>query len=321
MGLVGESGCGKSTVAMAVTGLISCPPARITSGRALFQGQDLLSLSNSDLREIRAKKIGMVFQDPGTNLNPLMTIEQQLTDAIMCRRGYGSTLDLSPLGSIIPSVRRERRSARDRGVQLLNRIGILDADSRLKSYPGEFSGGMQQRTLTAMALGGNPELLIADEPTTALDVSVQSQVLNVVRDLVAEMGLSVLWITHDLGVVARICNRVSVMYAGNVVEEGPVRPVFKNPKHPYTLGLMQSTPRKGREAGSLFAIQGSVPNLINPPSGCRFHTRCTHATNRCREDAFPSLVTVGPGHRVACYLYDESNEQRLVEGSPKHGKV
>jgi oligopeptide/dipeptide ABC transporter ATP-binding protein len=290
-------------------GLVSSPPAQVTSGRALFQGRDLFSLSSAELRELRARKIGMIFQDPGTNLNPLLTIEQQLTDAIMVRMGYGSTLTLSALGALSPHVRRQRRVARERAVALLNRVGIPDADVRLNSYPGEFSGGMQQRTLTAMAVCGEPELLVADEPTTALDVSVQSQVLNMVLELVKELGLSVLWITHDLGVVARICNRVSVMYAGNIVEEGPVRPVFKDPKHPYTLGLMQSTPTRGRDAGELYAIPGSVPNLIDPPPGCRFHTRCPHAMPICRREPFPPLVTVGQGHRAACHLFSGGRDR------------
>jgi len=305
LGLVGESGCGKSTTARAAMGLIDCPPAKITSGRACFRGRNLLALEASELRALRAKKIGMIFQDPSGNLNPLMTIDQQLTDAILCRMGYCSTLELSSVGLMIPRMRHARHLARERAIQLLVKVGISDADHRLASYPDEFSGGMQQRTLTAMALGGEPELLIADEPTTALDVSVQSQVLGTVLDLVRELGLSVLWITHALGVVARICNRVAVMYAGNVVEEGPVRAVFKDPKHPYTVGLMQSTPKRSREAGRLYAIPGTVPNLISPPLGCRFHTRCTYVMPQCKEEPFPPMVTVGFEHHVACHLFPE----------------
>lgn len=306
LGLVGESGCGKTVTSLTITGLISSPPAKIVCGKVIFRGRDLLAMSRSELREIRSEKIAMIFQDPSSNLNPLVTVGQQVTDAILSRRGKGSTVRLSPLGALIPSARRDRRSAQSRGLQLLTKVGIADARSRLTSYPFQFSGGMRQRTLIAMALGGDPDLLIADEPTTDLDVSIQSQVLRMVRDLVREMGLSVLWITHDLGVVSTLCNRVAVMYAGNVVEEGPVGAIFGEPKHPYTVGLLQATPRRSREEGRLHTIPGSVPSLYDPPAGCRFNTRCSHVMPRCRIEPFPRTVTVSPGHRVACHLYDEN---------------
>jgi peptide/nickel transport system ATP-binding protein len=305
LGLVGESGCGKTVTSLTITGLISSPPARVVSGKALFNGRDLLKVPPEELQEIRARKMAMIFQDPSSNLNPLLTIGQQVTDAIMCRLGHGSTISLSPLGALIPSVRQKRRAAESRGIELLTKVGIPDARARLSAYPGEFSGGMKQRTLMAMGLGGNPELLIADEPTTDLDVSIQSQVLRMVRDLVAEMGLSVLWVTHNLGVVAKLCNRVAVMYAGNVVEEGPTRAVFRDPKHPYTVGLLGAIPRRGRQEGRLEAIAGSVPSLYDPPQGCRFNTRCSHAMPRCHAEPFPATVTVGAGHRVACHLFGE----------------
>lgn len=306
LGVVGESGCGKTVTGLTITGLISTPPARVVSGRVLFQGRDLLAMERSEMREIRARKVPMVFQDPGSNLNPLLTIGQQITDAILCRQGRGSTFSLSPIGPLIPSVRKDRRSAEARGVELLTTVGIPDARGRLSSYPGEFSGGMKQRTLIAMALGGEPELLIADEPTTDLDVSTQSQVLQLVRELVTQMGLSVLWITHNLGVVARLCNKVAVMYAGNVVEEGPTRSVFRKPRHPYTVGLLAATPRRGREGGRLEAIPGSVPSLLDPPAGCRFHTRCSHVMPRCRVAPFPPMVGVAHGHGVACHLFTDN---------------
>lgn len=303
LGLVGESGCGKTVTSLTITGLISSPPARIVSGKALFQGRDLLSMRPSEMRELRARKIAIIFQDPSSNLNPLLTIGQQVTDAIICRRGQGSTFRLSPFGALLPSVRDDRSAAQERGIELLTKVGIADVHSRMGSYSFEFSGGMRQRTLIAMALGGEPELLIADEPTTDLDVSTQSQVLRVVRNLVREMGLSVLWVTHNLGVVAQLCNRVAVMYAGNVVEDGPVTAIFREPKHPYSVGLLEATPRRSREEGRLPTIPGSVPSLIDPPAGCRFNARCPHATTRCREDPFPPTATVGTGHRVACHLF------------------
>lgn len=302
LGLVGESGCGKTVTCLTITRLVSSPPARVVSGEALFRGRDLLTIPRSEMQEIRSKKIAMVFQDPSSNLNPLLTIGRQVTDAILCRWGRGRTLRLSPLGTLLPSVRKDRRSAEARGLELLNRVGIPDARSRWSSYPFEFSGGMKQRTLIAMALGGEPELVIADEPTTDLDVSIQSQVLRLVRDLVTELGLSVLWVTHDLGVVARLCNKVAVMYAGNVVEEGPTRSIFREPKHPYTIGLMQATPRGTRADGRLYTIPGSVPALYDPPPGCRFHTRCPRAMPRCKAEPFPPTVAVSPAHRVACHL-------------------
>jgi oligopeptide/dipeptide ABC transporter ATP-binding protein len=303
LGLVGESGCGKTVTSMAITRLISSPPAKIVAGKAFFRGRDLLTLSKNEIRKVRSKEIAMVFQDPSSNLNPLLPIGQQVTDTILCRMGRGSTLHLSPLGSIIPSARKDRKMARERGILLLEKVGIQNASGLLSLYPFQFSGGMKQRTLIAMALGGEPELLIADEPTTDLDVSIQAQVLRLIRKLVRELGLSVLWITHDLGVVSELCNRVAVMYAGNIVEIGEVDSVLNLPKHPYTVGLMQATPRSSREQGKLHTIPGTIPSLYHAPSGCRFHTRCEKAMTVCKEGAVPNIVEISPGHQVACYLY------------------
>lgn len=303
LGLVGESGCGKTVTTLTITGLINSPPARVVSGRALFRGSDLLAMPAVARRKMCARKIAMVFQDPTSNLDPLFTIREQLSDAILCRLGRGSTFALSPIGGLVPGIRKARSAAVTRGLELLTKVGIADARGRLDSYPGEFSGGMKQRVLIAMALGGEPELLIADEPTTDLDVSTQSQVLKLVKSLVAEMGFSVLWITHNLGVVARLCDRVAVMYAGNVVEEGPTATVFQHPSHPYTVGLLNATPRRGRRVARLQAIPGSIPDLIQPPAGCRFHTRCSSVMPRCQVAPFPPTISVAPGHRVACHLY------------------
>jgi oligopeptide/dipeptide ABC transporter ATP-binding protein len=305
LGLVGESGCGKTVTALTITGLIRTPPARIVSGNVVFQGRDLLTLPKDEMRRIRSREIAMVFQDPISNLNPLLTIGEQVTDAVLCRRGLSSALRLSPLGALIPSFREDRRSAKARGVNLFDKVGIPDALDRWDSYPFQFSGGMKQRTLIAMALGGEPQLLIADEPTTDLDVSIQSQVLRLVRDLVREMGLSVLWVTHNLGVVAKLCNKVAVMYAGNVVEDGPTGSVFRQPKHPYTVGLLQATPHRTRTDGRLFTIVGSVPSLYDPPAGCRFHTRCSEAMPICRQEPFPPTVSISSDHHVACHLYSD----------------
>jgi oligopeptide/dipeptide ABC transporter ATP-binding protein len=298
LGVVGETGCGKSVTAMSIPRLVPQPPARYPSGQVLFNGENVLAKSADEMRELRARQIGVVFQDPMTGLNPVFTIEEQMVDAVLARQGaLGGT-------GWLPSAREQRRKARERAIQLLRRVGIPEPERRIHTYPHEYSGGMRQRVLIALAISGQPELLIADEPTTALDVSVQAQILRLIAELVREINLTVLLITHNIGVVAQLCNRIAVMYAGNVVESGPTREILRNPKHPYTRGLMQAIPAEGSVRGSLQGVAGNVPSLLAPPSGCRFHTRCPHVTERCKA-ALPPMHPVGPEHEVACVLYEE----------------
>jgi oligopeptide/dipeptide ABC transporter ATP-binding protein len=304
LGLVGESGCGKTVTTMAITRLISSPPANVVAGKALFKGRDLLTLPKKEIQDVRSREIAMVFQDPSSNLTYLSPIGSQVIDAILCRMGRGSVLRLSPLGSILPGVRRERKAARDKGIQLLEKVGIENPPDLFSLYPFQLSGGMKQRTLIAMALGGDPSLLIADEPTTDLDVSIQAQVLKLIKELVRDFKLSVLYITHDLGVVSQLCNKVAVMYAGNIVEYGDVESILFSPKHPYSAGLMKATPRSSREQGRLQSIPGTVPSLYNPPSGCRFHTRCEFVKPECKVGSVPKTINISENHQVACHLYD-----------------
>ncbi len=301
VGLVGETGCGKSVTAMSIARLVPQPPARYPRGEVLFRGEDMLAKSGEDLREMRAQHIGVVFQDPMTGLNPVFTIEQQMVDAILTRQKA-----LYATGFIrgwMPSSRELRRAARERAVQLLQQVGIPEPEKRIHAYPHQFSGGMRQRVLIAMAISGRPDLLIADEPTTALDVSVQAQILRLIAQLVREIDLTVLLITHNIGVVAQLCNRIAVMYAGNVVEAGPTRTVLSAPKHPYTQGLLQAIPMEGIMRGDLVGVPGSVPSLLAPPPGCRFAPRCNFAIDRCHT-VLPPTITVVPGHEVACVLHE-----------------
>jgi peptide/nickel transport system ATP-binding protein len=303
LGLVGETGCGKSVTAMTIPRLVPQPPARYPRGEVIFRGEDMLNKKGDELREIRAKHIGVVFQDPMTGLNPVFTIEQQMVDAILNRQ---DNLGATSFGrKWLPSSRERRRAARERAIELLRRVGIPEPEKRISAYPHQFSGGMRQRVLIAMAISGRPELLIADEPTTALDVSVQAQILRLIAELVREIDLTVLLITHNIGVVAQLCNKIAVMYAGNVVESGLTRDVLRNPKHPYTQGLLQAIPDETIERGDLVGVPGSVPSLLNPPPGCRFAPRCVHAMDKCRA-AFPPSITVAPEHEVACVLYEEA---------------
>ena len=302
MGLVGETGCGKSVTALSIPQLVPCPPGEIVGGDVRFLGESVLSKSPAELRRLRARHIGMVFQDPNTNLNPVFTIEQQMVDVCLCRLGYAGAVSVTPFRGTRSDLWHK---ARETAIALLHRVGFPNPEQRIKSYPHELSGGMRQRVLIAMSLAGNPDLLIADEPTTALDVSTQAQVLRLIRDLVDEFHLTVLLVTHNLGVVAQVCNRVAVMYAGRVVESGEVRRVFKSPAHPYTVGLLRAVPTLETRRGTLEEIPGTIPNLLSPPPGCRFHLRCPHAMDVCRADPPPPMRAIGVDHTlVACHLFD-----------------
>jgi len=269
----------------------------------LFEGEDVLQRTQEEMRLLRARKLAMIFQDPTTSLNPVFSIGDQMIDIIGSRRDPSKASRLSLMGNIIPTLRGLRQAAEKRAIEMLQRVGIGDASKRIDDYPHQFSGGMRQRVLIATALSEAPSLLIADEPTTALDVSIQAQILRLIEELVQELNLSVLLITHNLGVVARMCQRVAVMYAGVVVEYGSVMDVFKDPKHPYTVGLLRAIPTYGTKKGEIKGIPGSVPNFLYPPPGCRFHPRCEHAMPRCAEEPPPAPVEIAPGHEVSCFLY------------------
>ena len=294
LGLVGETGCGKSVLTRAAFGLVPKPQARITSGEVLFSGRDLLTLGERDLRAIRGTDVAMIFQDPMTYLNPVFRVGTQLVDAIVAQqRG-----DIS------------RKGARALALEMLDRVHLPNPSRQFDSYPHELSGGMRQRVLIAMALAAEPKLLIADEPTTALDVTVQAQILDLIAELVDEMGLSVIMISHDLGVVAQICRRVVVMYAGQIVEDAPTSTIFDDPKHPYTKGLLQAIPHPFRPIEHLAGIPGSLPNLYTPPTGCRLEDRCPHAAPVCAEGK-PPLTEVDGSHRVACTLFQKERTDAL----------
>lgn len=285
VGLVGESACGKSVSALSILRLIPYPPGIIVGGEIVFQGQDLLKVSEEEMRHIRGNRIAMIFQEPTTSLNPVLTIRRQISESLELHRGL------------------DKEQAREETVRLLKLVGIPDAERRADGYPFHFSGGMQQRIMVAMALSCDPELLIADEPTTSLDVTVQAQLLEIIDDLRSRLGTAVLLITHNLGVVARYVDRVNVMYAGNLVETAPTDELYGNPKHPYTIGLLASVPRLDSERKeSLRLIKGLPPNLSRLPGGCSFHPRCDYAFDRCRVE-IPQLEEVSPGHMRACF-YD-----------------
>ncbi len=284
LGIVGESGCGKSVSVLSVMRLIPQPPGKIVDGEVIFEGQDLLKLSDDDIRKVRGNKIAMVFQDPMTSLNPVLTIGRQIGEALELHMGMS------------------KEEARKRSAELLSMVGIPEAASRLDDYPHQFSGGMRQRAMIAMALACNPQLLIADEPTTALDVTIQAQILDLVKRLRDEIGMAIIWITHDLGVVAGLADRMMVMYAGHVVEEAPVKEMYADPRHPYTIGLLGSLPRLDEaRAERLQSIEGLPPDLISLPPGCPFEPRCVYAIEQCRLER-PSLQPVAPRHTVACWV-------------------
>jgi oligopeptide transport system ATP-binding protein len=285
LGIVGESGSGKSVTSLSIMRLVPNPPGRIVGGKIMFDGENLLEASEDEMRRVRGNRIAMIFQDPMTSLNPVLTIGRQLTEAIELH------------------LRLNGAQARERAVELLRLVGIPAAEKRLGDYPHQFSGGMRQRVMIAMALSCNPELLIADEPTTALDVTIQAQILELINRLKADLGTAVMIITHDLGVVAGMADRLAVMYAGRVVEEGPTAEIFANPRMPYTIGLLNSIPRLDEEVKrKLTAIRGLPPDLINLPEVCPFAPRCDWAQEACTRQT-PPLRSVGADHRAAC-LFD-----------------
>jgi oligopeptide transport system ATP-binding protein len=290
LGLVGESGCGKSVTAMSILRLIPNPPGRIVEGSITFEGQDLLQVDDAEMRSIRGNRIAMVFQEPMTSLNPVLTIGQQIKEAITLHLGL------------------QDAESTARAVELLEMVGIPEADTRLSDYPHQFSGGMRQRVMIAMALSCNPKLLIADEPTTALDVTIQAQILEIMARLSKELGTAVLVITHNLGVVARYADRVNVMYAGKIVESGSAIDIFKHPRHPYTVGLMASVPRLDEtEHVRLATIEGQPPLLIQPIEGCPFEPRCDWSIDKCVTDA-PILEEKESGHTAACWRNPQVDE-------------
>ena len=292
LGVVGESGSGKSVTSLSVMRLIATPPGRIADGQMLFEGQDLVKKSEREMRRIRGNEISMIFQEPMTSLNPVYTVGDQIAEAIVLHQ------------------KKSYKAAMKQSADMLDLVGIPEPGKRVKNYPHQMSGGMRQRVMIAMALSCNPKLLIADEPTTALDVTIQAQILDLMRKLQAEIGMSILFITHDLGVIAEMADRVVVMYAGRAVEEAGVVPIFKDPKMPYTLGLMNSIPRVDRAATiqqRLEAIPGNVPNPLSLPPGCAFHPRCRYIDkDRCVQD-IPALEDSGDGHMVRCVRHTELN--------------
>ncbi len=299
-GLVGETGCGKSLTGLSVSRLVATPPARYPRGEIRFAGRNLLDATEEEMRSLRGRRIGMIFQDPATNLNPAFRVGEQLVDVAL----HAARHEPSLLGA--PSSRRAlRAAAHDLAVEMLDRMGIPDAAARVHDYPHQFSGGMRQRVLIALALIGQPDLLIADEPTTALDVSVQAQILRLIHGIVRDRGLAVLFITHNLGVVAQLCSHVAVMYAGNIVEAGRARSVLKHPMHPYTRALLSSVPAAGTRRGSLRGLAGAVPDLVHPPAGCRFASRCAQAEPGCTHTIPPLEGT--SDHRIACFVTMREN--------------
>jgi peptide/nickel transport system ATP-binding protein len=281
LGLVGESGCGKSVTALAIMGLVPTPPGRIAGGEVIFEGQDLRQLSSAQMRELRGNHIAMIFQEPMTSLNPAFTVGEQIAEAIQRHKRVG------------------HGEARERAIEMMRRVRIPAAEERYDDYPHKLSGGMRQRVMIAMALSCGPKLLIADEPTTALDVTIQAQILDLMRELHAEFGTAIIMISHDLGVIAEIADEVAVMYAGKIVEQAPVAALFDEPQHPYTIGLLGALPKLRDDKARLATIEGAVPNLMALPEGCAFHPRCPFADAECRE-VEPRLRALGPRHFAAC---------------------
>jgi len=292
LGIVGESGCGKTVTMLSVLRLIASPPGKITAGKAFFMEHDLLRMTNEEIRHVRGAQISMVFQDPMTSLNPVLTIGLQLTEPLMLHLGM------------------DKKQALQRAAELLETVGIPKAKDRLSDYPHQFSGGMRQRVMIAMALSCDPQILIADEPTTALDVTIQAQIIELVKRLRDELGMAIIWITHDLGVVAGLAQRVIVMYGGYIIEEAPVNELYFNLQHPYTIGLMGSLPRvDAKEHHRLVSIDGQPPILYEKPNQCPFVPRCKYAIERCRKEN-PALEKIGQNHHVACWVDTKTGSAR-----------
>ena len=287
LGLVGESGCGKSVSALSLMRLIPDPPGKIINGEVILDGEDILKINMDEMRSVRGAKMSMVFQEPMTSLNPVLTIERQLTETLQLHKGMN------------------RSESRTEGVNLLARVGIPDPEQRIKQYPHQFSGGMRQRVMIAMALSCNPRLIIADEPTTALDVTIQAQILELMKSLTTEFGVALIVITHNLGVVARYADRVNIMYAGRIIERGTAKDIYSNPRHPYTVGLLRSVPRLDLpRRARLDPIEGQPPDLVRLPQGCAFRDRCRWAIDKCATDR-PVLEEVGTEHWSACWRPEE----------------
>ncbi len=292
LGVVGESGCGKSVTVLSCLRLIPMPPGKIVAGEADFNGSDLLAISEDEIRKVRGAQIGMIFQDPMTSLNPVMTIGKQLAEPLILHLGL------------------TEKQARNRSIELLEMVGIPRAADRLKDYPHQYSGGMRQRVMIAMALSCMPQVLIADEPTTSLDVTIQAQIVELVIRLREELGMSIVWITHDLGVVASIANRVAVMYAGFIIEEASVKKLYANPSHPYTVGLLNSLPQiQAQEKKRLYSINGMPPVLYKKPHACPFAPRCPWVVEHCWAEN-PPLIPIGDGHKVACWVDTKTGKER-----------
>ncbi|OGP63323.1 MAG: peptide ABC transporter ATP-binding protein [Deltaproteobacteria bacterium RBG_13_53_10] len=289
-GLVGETGCGKSVTALSILRLIPSPPGKIVGGEIHFKGRNLLNLSEDEIRSIRGKEISMIFQEPMTCLNPVFRIGDQMAEVVMLHQGL------------------QRARAIENAVRMLERVHIPDAPHVARQFPHQLSGGMRQRVMIAMELSCHPSLLIADEPTTALDVTIQAQILQLIREMKKEFHTSILLITHDLGVVAELCDRVAVMYAGSIVEEARVEEIFADAKHPYTRGLWEAIPLVDQEKETLAVIPGTVPDLSHPPKGCKFHPRCTFRFAPCDQTP-PPLFQLSPGHLVSCFLYSKEENR------------
>jgi oligopeptide transport system ATP-binding protein len=287
LGIVGESGSGKSVTNLALMRLVPVPPGRIAGGEVLFNGKDILKMSDAEIREVRGNKISMIFQDPMTSLNPFLRVSTQLIETLVLHQGL------------------DKKAAKEKAIEMLKLAGIPAPEKRIDQYPHQFSGGMRQRVMIAMALSCNPEILIADEPTTALDVTIQAQILELINELSERLGTAVILITHSLGVVAGMCDNICVMYAGRIVEKGNADEIFADPKHPYTQGLIKSVPRLDRENKQrLYSIPGQPPNVINLPDCCPFFPRCERAMDICKSK-YPPVSAVGKGRSVACWLYGE----------------
>ncbi|MDR2981571.1 MAG: ABC transporter ATP-binding protein [Puniceicoccales bacterium] len=287
LGIVGESGCGKSVTVRSIMRLVKTPPAKIMGGEILFENHDLLKISEKEMQDIRGKRISMIFQEPMTALNPVFTVGYQIAEVILRH-----------------NKKLSRAQANEQALEMLRMVEIPDPERRIHNYPHQFSGGMRQRVVIAIALACSPKLLIADEPTTALDVTIQAQILDLMRKLKEEQGTSILMITHDLGIVAEMCDRVAVMYGGEIVEQGNVKEIYKSPLHPYTRGLLRSLPRIDQETERLYTIEGAVPNPKDLPKGCKFSTRCAQCAEKCKESP-PEYKEMTSGHFVACHLANE----------------